>query len=256
LNLNTKLTVLFFTLFFSTVTSCSSVPVNSAIENSVDVQQKPYIVDMGYKGGVTVGTRINFAENSGFSTKANLNKSGHIFVKSDVDIVRVFLTTTTGSGDLSATLAPIAAMPAPGYIQLNKSGTSDPIMVIFTNVPGPATYRAAACALTTTALGLKPNGSANFPAPRDITKATNDFGVITLNGFTNTYILSNTGGDNGIGANNNKGVITIGPDLSFTHPNPFPFEVNVTLIDAEGATIDSTVSVTDGSAVMPAITIQ
>ncbi|RZK01397.1 MAG: hypothetical protein EOO43_24705, partial [Flavobacterium sp.] len=210
----------------------NQIQFNKLVQNLNSQGEKPTIVDMGYKGGISFAVKINpAATGSSFSTKAN--EQGHRFVGSDVDQIKVFLFADDGfaSGD------PIAPEPTTVVTTLTRDGSS-PMNVIFRNVPGNSdSWRVAVTSLTTdAALG-------GDPTPRNITKPVGTFGTY----LSETYSVSTTGGD-AISLNQGPGSLLINTTtVTFDPASTAALGIETTLIDADGAKIDSNTTVNNGS---------
>lgn len=218
----------------------NQVQFNKLVQNLNSQGEKPTIIDMGHKGGISFSVKINPASTgSSFSTK--VNKQGHKFVADDIDKIKVFLF----ADDNFDTSEPIAPESGTQVTELTRTGSSLPMVVVFKNVPGNVdSWRVAVASFTTDgALG-------GDPTPRNITKATGVYGTyIDANG--ENYAVSSTGGD-ADSLNQGPGSLLISTTtVTFDPDSTTALGIATTLIDADGATIDSSTSVTDGDPTLP-----
>lgn len=227
----------------------NQVQFNKLVQNLNSQGEKPTIIDMGHKGGVSFAVKINPATTgSSFSTKDNLQ--GHKFVAADIDKVKVFLFAAS-SFNANDTLTPASG----SEFTINKTATSGTFNVVFTNVPGNANpWRVAVASLTTQTAALNGN-----PSPRNITKAVGEYGKIG----SEIYAVSSTGGDDStatVGSGNGSLLINV-TTLKFTNFDSLtsisttPLGIATTLIDADTPIIDSKTTITDGDTTIGAIQV-
>jgi hypothetical protein len=242
-------------ILLSSLLSCSSAISPASVNNAMDagkvrfnklVQElssrgkTPYIVDMRNGKGTSFAVNIKIKDDQNFKLKSAAveSASGHRFVGSDIDMVKVFIfaDNTFSSG---AAIMPDASMPSGAEITLNtKTGTAagGTFDVVFTNVPGDSdAWRVAITALTTQAAAVGSSSS-----PRNITLGSGATSYGTYN--SENYAVSNLGGDSDSGA-----VLIDATDLTLTGTTAL--SVPLELIPADGATIGSTATVTNGSSV-------
>jgi len=213
-----------------TMTACSSQ--NVVNQSTVESQQKAnqvYVADIGNgKVGASFSTTINFKE--GFNVKANVNGS---VAKTSADIAKVDAYLLELTAAPTAGSDPLAGLVTGGSVMdIAKTGAS--FTILFRNVP-------ANTATKKYFVGLVAKDTAGNVISKN--PATDWTGASANKGLS----ITNGGGDG-------TGFVTV--NSSYTVSNSTNLTVSLSLLDAVGAQIDSTATVTNGTTTLPAIAAQ
>ena len=206
-----------------TMVACSNQSVINQAEtakiNNVSV------VDVGQgKIGASFSAKVNFKE--GFAVKANTNgaiaKTNANISTVDAYLIELATAPTAGSDPLASKVA--------GPINLAKTGTG--FTVLFKNVPENAAGKSYY-------IGLVAKDTGGIVISKN--PATDWSGASANKGLA----VSTTGGD---------GAGSVSVNASLTVSNAADLGVAISLLDAVGAQVQSTATVTNGSPTLPTIT--
>lgn len=203
-----------------------TVQQSNAQENNIQVVD----VGNGKITGASFMAKINFQE--GFNTKANTNGA---LAKTLSDINKVDAYLLELSSAPAAGSDPLAA-PVGSAMGLSKSGTGTGFTVLFKNVPISASGKRYYVGLV--AKDTAGNVISKNPAT-DWTGASANKGLA----------ISSTGGETG-----NLGSVTV--SSSYVVSSAADLGVSISLLDAVGAQIESTATVTNGTPSLPPINVQ
>ena len=239
-SLKAKSTLPFLTLFISVITACSTGNLASTAKvdlnkSNLTGSQQPVTIDVG-KGKLGASSPVKLNITNGFKTKANINGfDGKFTSVSRFNIVLVS-TAGTGSNDLTSSTLPSgtsadifsitkALLITHGNTVTDNSPSDSFAEIMLKNVTA-GTYFVAVAAYDSIDVNQ--------------TKATGTTCLIS----SEKYAVSTGGGDG-------SGSVTItGNSVSNTATITIPLTLN----DSYGATVDSTVNVSESA--LPSITVQ
>jgi len=256
MNMNKKFSLsISFLAVLSVLTACSS-NIPSAINNdgnqtNLFAQSKVndvLIADLGNgkKTNASLSFKVNLdSDKSSFNTKNNV--SGNIGgATSAVLSIQVWLLeSTTGSPPAAgATVTPVSGS---AFSYTNASAGSNPTFTytnIDTNTSGKSYYVAVAAYNVV---------SGSQSTANNITNKTTAANRIMIGG-TEPAAISDGGGDTTGNSGSNTGSVNVSSLYTVSTTNGLT--VDVTLADAMGATIDSSVTLINGNSSIPATTVQ
>lgn len=247
MSLLNKLTVPFITLIIPFLTSCNAINMFDAFISYNFINKNNFTIDVGNgkKTSATFPIKINF-DNSNDKTFFTKNSSSGIAgkTKGQIQLIRFYLvdsnaTTLTDSNIKEGPFDVISTSPGSlGTLFTNLTGAGTGT-INFTNVKTGTYYVAVAAYSSTTTVDSTTNITNLSTTPGDYTGITIS-GPVDLGRFA----LSSTGGDF-----NTSGSITVGtsPNYVLTNSPTNPLVVNLKLADAVGATLESSVTITNGT---------
>lgn len=214
---------------------------SQGIENItvMDVSQNPNLTASQRQGKGSLLLTLNFGDNQGFTTQANKN-GGVQKTSADLSDLEIFLFdvdsgTIPPSSDPAVDLNTASGVTTvhSGVISFTGTGSQ---AVLLTNIPANAV----------TGTGKYYVGVRGLETGANISSFS---GYEHTTGAGGPVFVSDTGGDGGT-----TGKVSV--DASYAVSDTTALGVNLELLDEIGASIDSTVNVSDGAVFSPGITIQ
>lgn len=218
--------------------------------NKTEIENKINF-DLGSNNKSTFSVKLSFSKNKTFSTKNSSNGIPQK-TKSNIQLLRLYLVNSNAISLSDSNIkSPSFDISSGSKFTSLKSGTSTSIQ--FNNVPN-GTYYVAIAAY---------NSSTTVDSTTNITDKNTSSGYTNITSSSTNlgrFAISTSGGD----SPSFNGVVTIADKICDDgracygpiNNNTPSLEVTLTLAGAIGATIDSTITITNGSSTIPSSSME
>lgn len=246
------------------ITSETSIKQNEKFSNAIvenyniasntknpEIKNNNLNFDLKTKNGSSFSVKFNFNKIKDFSTKANTNGNPGK-VNTDINLLRVYLVNNNTS-NLNGTNIKYG----PFDIDINSTGT---LATFFSNIKGLG--KTGNLTFSNVGAGNYYVAIAAYSSATTINSTTNIIKSTTnITSGTNfgNFSLSNSGGDSpGLSGLVTVASMVVGGRAAYSLVNNGTANLGVTLnlINALGATIDATTTITQGSSTIPATSLQ